>query len=127
MRGSCKRRENGTWRVIVDIGYVTYPDSGKRKRRQKWETVRGTRKQAEARLTELLREIDRGEFINSSKLTLGEWLQTWLVENAKSSVRPSTYTAYCRIVRQHLTPILGSTLLQALRPGHVKQYYLAKS
>ena len=45
---------------------------------QKWVTFRGTKKQAEAQLAELVRSQNRGEFADPSKMTLGEWLTTWI-------------------------------------------------
>ena len=61
MRGSLKQRYKGSWSIILDLGYQTDPETGKRKRRQKWITFVGPRKGpggAEAKLTELLREAN---------------------------------------------------------------------
>ena len=68
--------------------------TGKRRRRQKWITFRGTKKAAEPKLTDLLRSINHNEFVEPSKVTLGEWLTKWF-EIAKGSLREST------IVRSH--------------------------
>ena len=74
MRGSLKQRYKGSWSLIIDLGYAPHAETGKLRRRQKWVTFRGTRKQAETRLTELLGAANTGTFVEPSKLTLGVWL-----------------------------------------------------
>jgi integrase len=123
MRGSIKQRYKGTWSLIIDRGYELDPGTGKRKRRQTWITFRGTRKQAETHLTDQLRAANRGEFVEPSKVTLGEWLDLWLKERVKPALRDGTYRAYAAHVRVHLKPALGHLLLQELRAGHLTQYY----
>ena len=78
MRGSIKRRYKGSWSLILDIGADVDPSTGLRKRKQKWITFRGTRKQAETKLSELLNSANNGTFVEPSKITLGEWLREWL-------------------------------------------------
>jgi integrase len=107
------------WRIIIPIGKGR---NGKPK--QKWVTFRGTRKQAEQKLGELTGEVHRGEFIEPSKTTLGEYLDTWLDMAIKPPRRAqSTYDAYEGIIRLHIKPTLGHLPLQALTPLHIERYY----
>jgi hypothetical protein len=53
MRGSIKRRYEGSYSLILDLGYQVDPATGHKRRKQKWVTFRGTRKEAETKLTEL--------------------------------------------------------------------------
>jgi hypothetical protein len=76
MRGSLKQRSKGSWSIILDLGYEPHPTTGKLRRKQQWTTFRGSRKKAEARLTELLEEVRTGQHVDPSKLTLGQWLTT---------------------------------------------------
>src|SRR5207253_1270359 len=108
-------------------GHEVDPETGLRKRKQKWITFRGTKKEAEKKLTEQLNAHNKGEFIEPTKLTVGEWLDRWLKEIVKPAKRPSTYEMYELIVRLHLKPALGTILLQALRPGHIQQYHASRS
>jgi len=64
--------------LILDIGYQIVPDTGKMKRVQKWFTVQGTKRDAERKLTELLHHLHSSEYVEPSKLTVGEWLTKWL-------------------------------------------------
>lgn len=121
MRGSLKQRYKGSWSLIFDH-YETDPVTGARVRKRKWVTFRGTRKQAEARLNELVRAVDRGEFVEPTRLTLAEWLREWL--NAKKSrCRPATFARYNGIVEQLLQAPIAKMPLQQIRPSHVEQYY----
>ena len=60
------------------------------------------------------------------KLTLGEWLDTWLWEYKKPHVRPSTFDSYEMLVRCHLKPALGHIALQDVRPEHLQHFYNEK-
>ena len=122
MRGTLKQRYEGSWSLILDLGYQTDPITGKKKRRQKWITFRGTKKQAEAALNEHVRSAQRGEFVEPSKMTLGEWLKEWL-KGITPSVAPATLVRYTGIVDNSLIPKLGGIRLQALKPFDLEGYY----
>ena len=124
MRGTIKKRYAGSWSLILDLGYQVDPATGKTKRKQNWVTFRGTRKQAEAALTEHVRAANRGEFVEPSKSTLGEWLTEWL----KKAITPplksqATFESYQRIIETRLVPKLGGIRLQALKPIDIEAYY----
>lgn len=101
--------------VELDAG----PDG---KRRQKWETVRGTKKKAEERLAEILHSLNVGTYVEPSKLTVAAYLEKWL-ETVKLNVRGKTFERYQEIVGRHLSQALGKILLSKLTPLHVQQYY----
>jgi integrase len=125
MRGSIKQRSKGSWSIILDLGYVTDPDTGRPKRRQQRHTVRGTRKEAEDKLSDLLKDVRDGDHIDPSKLTLGQWLTRWIaLSTVTESVRSSTYTRYQGVVENHLVPAALSAIpLQKLRGSHIEEYY----
>jgi integrase len=102
MRGSLKQRYRGSWSIILDLGYEPHPETGKLRRRQKWVTFRGTRAQAEKKLTALLGTLDAGTYVDTTKVTLGEWLREWLEGAVKPRLRASTYTRYKGITERDL-------------------------
>src|SRR5215470_3349155 len=113
--GSITRRPDGRWMAQVTIGRD--PATGKPRR----ATFYGkTRQEVADKLTKALREKQQGTFVAPHKLTLGEWLQTWLWEYKAPRVRPATFAGYEMIVRRHLTPALGHIALQDLRPEHIQ-------
>lgn len=124
MRGSLKQRSKGSWSLILDLGRET-DAAGTSKRRQKWITFRGTRKQAETKLTELLGAADGGTFVEPSKVTLIDWLRTWLEKSVKPPMRrPGTYRVYGSMIETH---VAASTLalvpLQKLRGSDIERFY----
>jgi integrase len=124
MRGSLKQIAKKRWRIIVELPREKDRQTGKVKRRQKWYVVHGTRKVADAKLTELLAAKDGGTFIEPSKVTLGEWLLKWLDVSVKPRVRPSSYVRYKGIIeRCMLKSDIRLTPLQKLLPSDIEAYY----
>ena len=125
MRGALKKRYKGSWSVILDLGYERDADTGRNRRRQKWVTVRGTRKQAEAKLNELVRAANRGEFVEPSKVTLIDWLRDWVEKAIKPPMkRQSTYASYTSLIEKHIaTSRLALMPLQQLRASDLERYY----
>ena len=64
--------------------------------------------------------LNRGEDLE--KLTLGQWLTYWLGQIIKPSRSASTVHGYCMIIRNHLSPSLGTILLNKLTAAQVQQY-----
>ena len=123
MRGSLKQRSPGSWSIILDLGYEPHLETGRLRRKQKWHTFRGTRKKAEEKLTELLEGVRTGQYVDLSKMTLGQWLAEWIV-TVRSTVRPASYTRYRGIVENHLkNATIAAVPLQKLRPSHIEAYY----
>lgn len=117
MAGYIKKRGN-SWVVAVDLGRDA---DGKRQRA--WRTIRGKRRDAEKLLTELLHRRDSGVDISPERLRVGGYLNQWLATHAKPNTAPMTYERYEQIVRLHLAPALGATLLAKLQPLQIQALY----
>ena len=120
MRGHIKQRSKGSWSIVLDLGRD--PSTGKRK--QQWVTVRGTKKEAEKKLSELQHQLNTGEFVKSSKLTVREFLTQWFQDYVKTNARAATAEGYKIIVERHLIPSLGGIALAQLQPSHIQGYYV---
>lgn len=119
MRGSIERRGKSSWRITVDME----PDvSGERRRVR--ETVRGLKRDAEARLAQILADLANGGFAEPTTLTVKDYLARW-IEHVESKVSRKTHHRYSEIVDRHLVPALGSQRLQKLRPLHIQGMYAA--
>ena len=122
MRGRLKQRYRGSWSIILDLGYEPHPETGKLRRRQKWHTFRGTRAEAEKKLTALLGTLDAGTYVDTTKITLGEWLREWL-EGVKPRLRARTYARYKGIIeRDLLTAPIGKMPIQKIRSSQIEVY-----
>jgi integrase len=116
--GSITRRPDGRWMAQVTIGRD--PQTGKPRR----ATFYGkTRQDVADKLTKALRDKQQGTFVVPHKVTLGEWLGTWLWEYKKPKLRPNSFDSYERLIRCHLKPALGHIALRDLRPEHLQHFY----
>jgi integrase len=66
---------------------------------------------------------DGGIELDPSSVTVNEYLQRWLNDSVKGSVRPITFESYERLVRVHVVPALGRVKLKALSPAHLQGLY----
>jgi len=119
MKGSIRQRSKGSWEICLDAGRD--PATGKRLRH--FESVKGTKKDAQKRLHELLLSVDQGSFIKPKRITLGEWLDDWLSGYVKTNCSSRTLDGYQSIVRRHLIPNLGMIPLAQVQPQHIQRCY----
>jgi integrase len=119
MRGHIVKRAEDSYSVVIRRGKD--PNTGKYL--QSWFTVKGSAKDAEKRLTELLHQLDTGTFMKPGKTTVSEFLQRWLTDYAYANLAPRTAEGYETIIRQHLMPQLGHYTLTQLKPEHIQNYY----
>ena len=122
MRGHITKRGKNSYTIVLNLGI----DSQTGKRKQQWVSVKGTKKDAEKRLSELLHQLDIGVFIHPTKTTLAEYLERWLKDYAWPNLAPRTAEGYEHIMRRHFIPALGNMALAQLKPEHLQKYYSQK-
>ena len=119
MKGHIRKRSKGSWTIWVDLGRD--PETGKRK--QQTLTVRGSKASAERELRAVLTRIEGGAYVKPTRMTVGEYLESWLRDYVSTNTAPNTADGYSDIVRAHLIPELGRFPLSALQPSHIQAYY----
>ena len=137
--GSIRKKRDGVYQVAVDLSnlnraylanealwggerldrVVVKNDTGGRRRH--YETMVGTREDAERRLRELLFQADTGA-LPTGNTTLNVWMDYWLREYIVPDRRTRTVDDYRRQVRVHIAPALGSMHLAAVRPHHIREF-----
>ncbi len=123
MRGHLFQRYPGSWTIVLDVGRVVDPGTGRTKRVQKWKTIRGTKKEAQAELATMLHNLNRGQVISPSKMTLAEWFVEWMKSVITPHKRLRTAETYQSVITCHLLPALGQYRLSDLRASHIQAYY----
>jgi integrase len=118
MRGHIVKRSKNSYSIKISIG----KDSQSGKYKYQWATVKGTKKEAEKRLSEMLNQIDTGNFIKIGKTTVGDYLESWLQEY-KANLSPRGYERYRDIIRKHFNPLIGNIKLTQLKPEHLQKHY----
>ena len=117
-RGTIEQRSPGSFRLRYTLG----SDHVTGKRRTATATVRGTRKDAERELTRLLRAIDTEEHVDPTRITVRQWLETWL-DTVRAEISPKAHERYEEIVRVYLLPTLGNVRLQKLAATKIQEAY----
>jgi integrase/predicted RNA-binding Zn-ribbon protein involved in translation (DUF1610 family) len=148
MRGHIRRRGEGSYEYIVDIGTASAQRCQACGRRfwlerkpreccprcggalieteERRRAIKGgftTRKECEAALAKVLAALETQSFTPPTRVTVkqfltGEWLPT-----VKGRLRPTTYSSYVMLTREHILPRLGALQLQKLTPGAINSLY----
>ena len=117
MKGHIRKRGKSSWELVVDMGR-----DARGVRRQKFHTVRGTKRDAQRRLNEILHELDTGTYVEPQNMTVAEFLAKWLV-HIETKVARKTCSRYAEICQRHLVPALGHLQLTKVQPLHIQEMY----
>ena len=104
------RRKDGLWQ-----GAITLPD-GRRK------YLYGSREEVRRKVASTIHAVETGTMSDARGIKLGEFLDQWLAEVVRPSVRPWTFAGYEVHVRLHLKPALGRIPLDRLTPLQVQEF-----
>ena len=77
-------------------------------------------------LRELLSLVDKGHFVEPSKVPLKDYLEHWLKNHVAINNSPRTHEGYRSIARRHVVPSLGHIPLVQITPADVQAYYTAR-
>jgi integrase len=114
--GTVYPRKNKDGKIVSYLGSYFGPDG---KRRYVSAKNKG---ECREKLRAAMGEADKGLVYNSS-LRLGDYLDRWLEDSLKPTVRQRTYERYESIVRVHIKPTLGRVKLKNLIRAQVKSLY----
>lgn len=115
-RGNLRQRSRGTWTLTLEL--EPGPDG---RRRQSFETFKGSKRAANARLTELLSQVDKGQQPDKSKLTVGSYLDIWVRDVVSMRSAARTTISYSSVIKNHITPALGGIALVKLQAADVER------
>jgi integrase len=112
--GSIFKRKDGTWAAQASISGQKFYFYGK------------TQGEVKDKLADALEQARKGLYIKPTKQNFGEWLDLWLKEYSKPVIRPTTYVSYESLIRRHIKPCLGNTILKDLQPSQIQKFYNQK-
>ncbi len=116
--GSISRRRAGGWMAQ----YVVHTAEGRKRK-----TIYGkTRKEVAEKLAKATTDRDGGLVFDAGTLTVGEYVDRWLSDSVRDTVRQRTYERYEQITRLHIKPTLGRIKLKTLTPANVRALYREK-
>ncbi|HGU6173228.1 TPA: tyrosine-type recombinase/integrase [Escherichia coli] len=122
MSGHIEQIRKGYFRVVVEAGRD--PATGKRKRIVRY--VEGRKADAEELLAKLQVDYREGSYVEPNKITVGEWIETWLNTYKKMDLRQNTWEIYKINFETHIKSALGAMYLQQLRAEHIQNLYQQK-
>jgi integrase len=118
--GTVYPRRNKQGKIIGYRGAYHGPD-GKRR------YVSAKKKSdAERALRQAMTDAERGLVFEAGTVTVEEYLDRWLKDSVRGTVRRSTFAQYESVVNRHIAPTLGRLKLKALTPAHVRGLYRKK-
>lgn len=114
--GSIRQRADGKWEGRVTVGI---DDEGKQKRKSVYGS---TKSEVRQKITAILTDLDTNDYIPDNRMSVGEWLETW-VSDYLVDVKDTTKKKYETDIRVHLIPALGKIKLQDLKAIDIQSYY----
>ena len=117
MKGHIRERSPWHWAIVLDHHD---PVTGRRKRR--WHSFEGTKRQAQVRCAELVAELQSGTSVDPSKITVVEFLDRFDRDWAALHVSARSRDRY-RFALDHVRRHLGNRMLQKVQPADIAALY----
>src|SRR5262245_16835197 len=109
MKGHIRQRGKRSWELKFDAGRD--PVTGERK--IQYHSFRGTKREAQDKLAELLAAVGQGQYVEPSKLTVAEHLRSrvsqWV---AAGEVGARSAERYRQLVETAIVPYIGAIAVQ---------------
>jgi integrase len=120
--GSIYEHKRNGKKVGYRGAYWVYTSDGPKRR-----YVQGkTRAEVNQKLTKAMADREDGFVFDAGSLTVGEYLDRWLTDCVKDTVRESTYERYEYAIKPHIKPALGRIKLKNLTLVQVRRFYREK-
>ena len=117
--GGIHKLPSGNWELRW---YVT-DQSGNRKRVS--TTVKGSKKNAQAKLREVLSAVDNGSHVDKSKETVKEFAARWMETYVATNCTIRTEIGYQGNIDRYIVPAIGRIAVQNLSGSQVQAIYAA--
>lgn len=108
-----KKRKDGRYKRSIVTGFT--PD-GKEKRAYVYGS---TKKEVEQKISEIRVQLERGTYIENTKLTVSEWADSWL-NTYKTGVEYNTHKMYSDTIKRYIKPHIGEIPLIKLKTYHIQ-------
>ena len=105
------------WSYVLRV-----PDLKSGKTKPKWVGGFESERAAKVARDKARVAIANRDFATPGKLTVGEFLVTW-IDNHEKRLKPTTAHKYRQLIRLYLVPQLGAVKITDLRPMHVENFY----
>jgi integrase len=122
MSGNITKRGKNSWRLKFDAGR----DEKTGQRKTQFHTLRGTKRQAQIKLAELITAVDQSKYVEPNKITVAEFVRVRVDHwEAAGEISARTAQRYRQLVEHQIVPHIGAKLLQKLRTLDVETWHVA--
>lgn len=118
MNGSIRQRNQGSWEIRYRL-----PADGTGQRKLLAETVRGTKKEAQAVLRDRITAAETGNYVTKDRETVGEFMARWMETYAATNCTLKTCQGYKGVISRYVDPTLGRIRLQNLTGRQIQSLY----
>ena len=115
--GMVRKREDGRWEGRIVIGHKENGDSIFR------YIYADTQKELTAKLRQNINAYQGVDLTEESSMTFSQWLDKWLEEYVKGTIRDSTLDGYRRDLNHHVKPHLGGKPLRKVTAADLCSLY----
>jgi integrase len=120
MKGHIRQRGKHSWRLKFDAER----DTATRKRKIQYVTFRGTKREAQNKLAELIAAVGKGSYVEPSRTTVAEFLPARVDQwEAAGAISARTAQRYRQLIENQIMPHLGAKPLQRLRPLDIEEWH----
>jgi integrase len=118
-RGHIRRRGEHSWEIKIDIGRDPAGN-----RIVHYHSVKGSERDANKKLTELLKSRDDGSYAAPSKETVADYVRARVTHwEASGHISPRSAQRYRQLLDHQIAPHLGSKQLRDLRPRDIEGWH----
>jgi integrase len=119
MTGHIRRRGKNSWELKFDIDR-----DGNGRRVIQYHSFRGTKKEAEYKLAELIAAVGKGAYVERSRVTVYEHVHGRIAQwQALDNITLKTAERYRELLNNQIKPHIGDVILQKLKAADVERWY----
>ncbi len=112
-----RKRADGRWEGRITVGHNAYGTPIYK------NVLANTQSELMPKLNALKETYAGVELTEDSRMTLGQWLDKWLNEYARFTVRESTLEAYRDLAKNQIKRFIGDKQLSALKTVDIQKLY----
>ena len=115
--GMVRRRDDGRWEGRIVIGHKKNGDPIFH------HDYANTQKELMDKLHMSIERYRDVELTEDSRMTLGEWLDTWLEDYKEGTIRPTTLTSYRQFIEAYIKPELSHKQISLINGHDIQRMY----
>jgi integrase len=119
MKGNITKRGKNSFRLKFDAG-----SDANGKRKIQYHTFRGSKREAQDRLTELMASVGKGSYVEPSRIMVGDFVRSRIDQwEASGKISAVTAARYRELNENQIAPFIGARVLQKLRRTDIESWH----